>query len=151
MPERADGQLSMFPLLRPEADRAEVDLQGMVVSSRVHTVLRLAHPMEEGKDTARIEIHPHEGRWMWSTAFCIDGHGGSGYRVGPRWGKFAASMEDAILWAVHELQANVSQYSQSRQRDDIQRWLGLYAPVERDQLSLGMFDIPLVGLVSEGS
>ena len=151
MQECSDGQLSMFPLFRPEVSRGEVDPQGMVVSSRVHTVLRLAHPKEDGKDTARIEIHPHEGRWMWSTAFCIDGQGSSGYRVGPRWGKFAASMEDAILWAVQELQANVSQYSQSRQRDDIQRWLGLYAPVERGQLSRGMFDIPFAGLVSECS
>lgn len=129
MQERADGQLSMFSLFRPEPIRRAVDPQGMVISGRVHTVLRLAHPKESDQDIARVEIHPYDGRWMWATAFSIDGQGGSGYRVGPKWGKFAASMEDAIYWAVQELQSGISKHARSRHRDEIERWLALYEPI----------------------
>ena len=129
MQERADGQLSMFSLFRPEPVRRAVDPQGMVISGRVHTVLRLANPKEPDWDIARVEIHPYDGRWMWATAFSIDGQGGNGYRVGPKWGKFAASMEDAIYWAVQELQSAVAKYGRSKHRDEIERWLALYEPI----------------------
>lgn len=152
MQEHADGQLSMFSIFRPEPVRRDPDQhgRGVIASGRVHTVLRLAHPKGDGTDRARIEIHPHEGRWMWATAFSLDGYGSSAYQVGPGWGKFAASMEDAIFWAVQELQFSVAQCSPSRQRDDIKRWLALYEPVERGEVSQGMLDTPLVGLGSEG-
>ncbi len=129
MQERADGQLSMFSLFRPEPVRRAVDPQGMVISGRVHTVLRLANPKEPDWDIARVEIHPYDGRWMWATAFSIDGQGGNGYRVGPKWGKFAATMEDAIYWAVQELQAAIAKYARSKHRDEIERWLALYEPI----------------------
>ena len=129
MQERADGQLSMFSLFRPEPVRRAVDPQGMVISGRVHTVLRLANPKEPDWDIARVEIHPYDGRWMWATAFSIDGQGGNGYRVGPKWGKFAASMEDAIYWAVQELQSAIAKYARSKHRDEIERWLALYEPI----------------------
>lgn len=129
MQKHADGQLSMFSLFRPEPMRRAVDPQGMVISGRVHTVLRLAHPKEPNCDIARVEIHPYEGRWMWATAFSINGQGGNGYRVGPKWGKFAASFEDSIYWAVQELRESIAKYSRSNEVVEIERWIQLYEPL----------------------
>ena len=124
----ADAQLSMFDLFRPAPLFRAVDPDGMVITERIHTVLRLSHPRQKQDDLARIEIHPHESYWMWATAFSIE-LGGSGYRVGPKWGHFASSMEDAIYWAVRELQKGVSRYGPSKGRAAIERWLALYEPV----------------------
>lgn len=123
----AEVQLSMFDLLRPVPIRRAVNPDGMVIAGRIHTVLRLPHPRHK-RDLARIEIHPHENYWMWATAFDLE-LGGNGYRVGPKWGHFAASMEDAIYWAVRELQKGIARYGQSKGRTAVERWLALYEPV----------------------
>lgn len=121
-----EQQLSMLDLWRPAPIQRGVDPDGMVVEGHIHTVLRLPHP--RSGDRARIEVHPHERLWMWATAFQIGTHG-SGYRVGPKWGRFANSMEDAIFWAVRELQKNLAVHRKSKGRDEIIRWLALYEPV----------------------
>lgn len=121
-------QLSMFDLFRPAPLLRVVDPDGLVVSGRIHTVLRLPHPCQKQHDLARIEIHPHENYWMWATAFNLE-LGGSGYRVGPKWGLFAVSMEDAIYYAVHELRNGVARYDKSKSRIAIERWLALYEPI----------------------
>lgn len=121
-------QLSMFDLFRPAPIRSAVDPDGMVVAGRIHTILRLPHPRQKQHDLARIEIHPHENHWMWATAYNLE-QGGSGYRVGPKWGHFATSMEDAIYWAVREMQKGIAKYSNSKGCDVIERWLALYEPV----------------------
>ncbi|MDX8513550.1 hypothetical protein [Mesorhizobium captivum] len=55
-------------------------------------------------DQATIELHRHDnGLWMWSTSFHCDSRG-SGYKVGPKWGKFAESKADALFHAVRELE-----------------------------------------------
>jgi hypothetical protein len=62
-------------------------------------------------DRTRIEIHQHtNGKWMWSTSFMADNAGG-GYRVGSKWGRFAESREDALFFAVEELEASMSKNS----------------------------------------
>lgn len=120
-------QLSMFDLFRPPPILRSVDSDGRVVVGRIHTILRLPHPRQKQNDLARIELHPHENYWMWATSFSLE-QGGNGYRVGPKWGHFAVSMEDAIYWAVRELQKGLSQYGQSKSRVAIERWLALYEP-----------------------
>lgn len=50
-----------------------------------------------------IEIAQHtDGMWMWSTSCFWKGRY-SGYRVGPKWGNFTYSREDAITAAVREV------------------------------------------------
>lgn len=52
-----------------------------------------------------IEIAQHDdGLWMWGTSSMIRG-GYRGYRVGPKWGKFARTREDAIAAACNEIEA----------------------------------------------
>lgn len=121
-------QLSMLDLFRPEPSRRGVDPDGMVITGCIHTILWLPHPRQKHGELARIEVHPHEHRWMWATAFSLE-YGGSGYRVGPKWGHFADSIEDAIFWAVRELQTGIARYGQSKGRTEIERWLALYEPV----------------------
>lgn len=121
-----DNQLSMLDLFRPAPVTRGVDPEGMVVEGHIHTVLRLPHP--KAGDLARIEVHPHELQWMWATSFQIGAHG-AGYRVGPKWGHFADTMEDAIFWAVRELQKGVTRHHKCKGRDAIIKWLALYEPV----------------------
>ena len=119
-------QLSMLDLFRPPPLMRGVDPDGMVIEGHIHTVLRLPH--SKSGDLARIEVHPYETLWMWATFYQIGSHG-NGYRVGPKWGQFAESMEDAIFWSVRELQKNMAKQRKSKGRDAIVRWLALYEPV----------------------
>jgi len=51
----------------------------------------------------RIELARHtDGRYMWGTSFHTP-TGGSGYRVGPKWGKFAHSAIEALQHARIEI------------------------------------------------
>lgn len=51
----------------------------------------------------RIELARHtDGRYMWSTSFHTP-TGGQGYRVGPKWGKFANSPIEALQHARLEI------------------------------------------------
>ena len=50
----------------------------------------------------RIELAQHAGQWMWGTCFHTP-TSGSGYRVGPKWGRFAGSIHDATIKAVEEI------------------------------------------------
>lgn len=43
---------------------------------------------------------------MWSTSWSDD-NGGSGYCVGPKWGKFAECREDALYYAACEIEASI--------------------------------------------
>lgn len=56
---------------------------------------------------ADIKLHRHDdGLWMWSVAFCCDGEG-SGYQVGPKWGKFAETRDDALFYAIAEMRTRL--------------------------------------------
>jgi hypothetical protein len=53
----------------------------------------------------RIEIAQHDdGLWMWSASGTIVGIY-KGYRVGPKWGKFARTRDDAIAAACNEIES----------------------------------------------
>lgn len=98
-------QLDLFGALHSPPIIVPVQPHGDVVRGEVDTHLFLPHP-RMAWHLAEIELHPHDGMWMWSVRFNCDGHGG-GYRVGPKWGKFASSKADALFYAVKELEARL--------------------------------------------
>lgn len=52
---------------------------------------------------AAIQLHQHtDGRWMWATT-CHTGSGGYGYKVGVKWGLFAATRDDALFYGAKEI------------------------------------------------
>ena len=100
-------QLSLFDAMRAPPIIRPVDPDGRVVQGRTCHLFALKYitlPWER----ARIEVHPsREGLWMWSTNYNT-GYGMSGYKVGEKWGKFAATDEDALHYAVEELRDRMS-------------------------------------------
>lgn len=91
-------QLDLFSALRQPAIIRPVDPMGSVVQGDPDETLTLPHP-RLAWHLARIELHRHsDGTWMWSASMC-----GGGYKVGPKWGRFAATRDDALHWAVEEL------------------------------------------------
>ena len=90
-------QMSLLDLMQPAAIRRPVDPDGPVCGE-VDEVLRLPHP-RLAWDLARIELARHsDGLWMWGIVHCC-----GGYRVGPKWGRFAASRDAALHHARAEL------------------------------------------------
>ena len=84
------------PITRP------VDPDGHVIQGEPDEVLRLPHP-RLAWDIARIQLHRHsDGLWMWAI-----GHAVVGFRVGPKWGRFADTRDDALYYAAQELIARM--------------------------------------------
>lgn len=91
-------QTSLLDLMRAPPIIRPVDPDGPVIQGEPDELLRLKHP-RLAWDIARIELHRHDdGLWMWSVSVA-----GGGYRVGPKWGKFAATRDDALHHAAQEL------------------------------------------------
>lgn len=96
-------QLSLFDTLRGPAIRKPIDPNGRVLQGDPDVVFRLKHP-RLAWDRARIELHQHtDALWMWSASFHCDNFGG-GYRVGPKWGRFAQTRNDALFYAGSEIE-----------------------------------------------
>ncbi|MEM1088183.1 MAG: hypothetical protein AAGH90_10660 [Pseudomonadota bacterium] len=114
-------QLSFFDTMRAPAIRKPVERDGRVIRRKIETVLRLAHPKLAWAQ-ARIEVHPSGEYWMWATGYNT-GQGGSGYRVGEKWGKFAHTREDAIYWACNEIRTALAKREETKGTRSIQRWL----------------------------
>ncbi len=91
-------QLSMFDLIRPAPIVLTVDPDGPVVQGPAHETLTLPHP-RMAWSLARIELHPHDDLWMWSTSSPCCGS----YKVGAKWGRFAACRDDAAHYAACEI------------------------------------------------
>jgi hypothetical protein len=92
------AQLDLFAALHPPPVLEPVDPDGPVVAGAPDITLRLPHP-RYAWDLARIQLHEHEdGRWMWSASTT-----GGGYKVGPKWGRFAATQADAMRHAAREV------------------------------------------------
>lgn len=91
-------QLSLFGQDRPRPTLEAVDPNGSVLQGAADVTLRLPHP-KMAWELAEIEVHQHEdGRWMWAV-----GQSGGGYKVGPKWGRFAPTQLDAIRYGAAEL------------------------------------------------
>lgn len=102
-------QLGLFDTLRHVPVRLPVQPHGSVLHQSIEPdfAFRLPHP-RMAWDRAEIEIHRYEdGKWMWSASFLADSEGSS-YRVGPKWGKFAETREDALFFAAEELQGRLA-------------------------------------------
>jgi hypothetical protein len=122
---RADPrQFDMFAAIAPVRVPAiirRVDPDGPVIQGKIDEVLTLPHPRLRW-DRARIELHQHtDGLWMWATGYHDDGGSGGGYRVGPKWGNFAASRDDALFYACEEIRSRTS--GDSKALVAIRRWL----------------------------
>lgn len=59
---------------------------------------------------------------MWSTGWMCDSAGGS-YRVGAKWGKFAETREDALFYAVQEIEQRLAG-KQSQDVALVLKWSG---------------------------
>ena len=91
-------QLDMLVLMRPAPIRRPILADGDVVQGEPHETLRLPHP-RRAWPMACIELHQHDGgMWMWGVQ-----HAGGGYKVGPKWGRFAYTRYDALYFAADEL------------------------------------------------
>lgn len=98
------SQFNFLDTLIPAPVRIDlpVDPNGPVIRESAEIAEVLEHC---GRDRShyRIELHPHtDGLWMWATSYQISFQGG-GYRVGPKWGKFAEDRAGALYHACEEL------------------------------------------------
>ncbi|NYT43138.1 hypothetical protein HZY97_20350 [Sphingomonas sp. R-74633] len=119
-------QLDLFARQFTPAMREPVQPHGRVLQSAPDEMLSLAHPKMAWR-WAEIELHQHvDGRWMWSTSFNTNG-GGSGYRVGEKWGHFAASRDDALHYAIEEMREHLGRrHLQAEERKSVRlilEWL----------------------------
>lgn len=101
-------QLSLFDVGRRPPLVIPVNADGPVLQFEPDFVFRLAHPRMAWA-RAKIEVHRHtNGLWMWSVGYTCNDGGGGGYRVGEKWGKFADTREDALFYAVQELEGRIA-------------------------------------------
>lgn len=88
-------QLDLFAPEKPKLE--PVDLGGEVIHGAPDITFRLPHP-RMAWDLMQLQIHEHEdGRWMWAVTTCT-----GGYKVGPKWGRFADTQEAAVRFAAAE-------------------------------------------------
>jgi hypothetical protein len=115
-------QLSLFDAIRSPAILLPVDGGGEVIQGEIDEVHVLPHRRLVW-DVATIEIHQHtDGRWMWATGWMLDWQG-SGYRVGPKWGHFAESRDDALHYAKEELRTAMERIGDVAHRRPVLAWL----------------------------
>jgi len=103
-----------------------VSPHGVVIQGQADNSFVLPHPHLVWP-LAQIDLHKHsDGTWMWGVNFST-GHHGRGYRVGPKWGKFAVTREDALFYAARELHAGL-EGDKSSDALKIRAWLASVAP-----------------------
>ena len=104
----AFAQLSLFDALRSPPIKRHVKPHGDVVQGEPHEVLLLPHP-RWAFPRCRIELHPHcDSTWMWSVSIASDDGTGTSYRVGEKWGNFAVTRDDALHYALKELETKLA-------------------------------------------
>ncbi len=91
-------QLSLFDALRAPRIVRAIEPNGTVIQGDADETLTLPHP-RLAWPLARIELHRDtDGLWMWSVSMA-----GGGFKVGPKWGRFAHTRDDALSYARDEL------------------------------------------------
>lgn len=118
-------QASLLDLLRSPPVARPVDPDGPVVQGEPDETLTLPHP-RMAWPLARIELHRHDdGLWMWSVSSACT----SSYKVGPKWGRFAQTRDDALFHAAQELLSAIGRLSDisglfisAAQVREIDRW-----------------------------
>ena len=117
------SRMPLLDVLHAPATIMPVDPHGATIPrSEIDEILRLPMKRYVG-DQARIQLHRDRGLdlWMWATWHEVE-HGGGGYRVGPKWGKFAETRESALHWAINELLDRIADYDTPQARR-IRTWL----------------------------
>jgi hypothetical protein len=104
------NQFSLFDAFRAPPILRSIDPDGTVVKGEPRHSFVLPHP-RRSYNRCRIELHPSsDDLWMWSVSFHTDGDGcGSSYRVGEKWGQFALTRDDALDYALKELEAKLAE------------------------------------------
>lgn len=114
-------QLNLLDLLYKPMVTKPVNLELGVLSGEADITFTLPHK-RLAWDQAKIELHQHlDGQWMWSVSFNAGNHG-AGYKVGPKWGKFAESKSDALFYASNELRFRLGDKN-DRETKLILEWL----------------------------
>jgi hypothetical protein len=91
--------MNLLDLMRAPMIVRPVDAYGHVVQGDPEETFT----WNRGSRFARIELHRADnGLWMWGVSFSLGDIGG-GYKVGAKWGRFAAFRDDALHFAVTEL------------------------------------------------
>lgn len=93
----------------PAIIRHPVDPNGPVIKDRaaIDEVIEIVTP-RPCCSYACIELHQHsDGLWMWGQNVQLGSSGGGGYRVGPKWGKFAHDRDAALYWAKEEVRQSI--------------------------------------------
>lgn len=117
-------QKSLLDLLHAPPTLLPVDPLGTVILTEIDERIVLPHPRRRW-ERACIEVHQHtDGLWMWAVQFHLDSGCGSGYRVGPKWGRFAATRGDAIFHAAEEMREHLKRcHAPCKSKAVILEWL----------------------------
>jgi hypothetical protein len=97
---------SLLDLMRAPPERVAVDPDGSVVQGEPDEKLTWMPNPRQLYRYAEIELHREPEGWMWSTSWGTGG-AGSSYKVGRKWGHFAATREDALHYAIEELRGRL--------------------------------------------
>lgn len=116
----AGAQLSLLDLLGPQLLVRPVDPDGQVVAKpdEEFTLVNGAATWER----VRVQLHEAPEGWMWGTSTAIGGTGCS-YQIGPKWGRFACSRDEALLFARQEVLAVCNRGPADAWSRRVQRWV----------------------------
>lgn len=120
----AEIQLDMLS----NADFYENDMAIM----RTQRMIALGGSKEMELALARIQLEPHEGRWMWAVSINSSNGSESGYRPLPKWGKFTQTREGALGMAADELRGQLGRLT-DRERLRVIAWLGGILPTSQQR------------------
>lgn len=103
--------------------QTRVDFCGSVCTDNQVETFRCTHPTMR-RDLACIELAQHtDGQWMWGVQLNAT-NGGFGWRVGPKWNRFAPTKSRARLEAIADLMLSLHKHGLTRQEvGKIQAWV----------------------------
>lgn len=104
-----------------------VDPHGEVIQDDSRIEELCSPGLTAGKfSNARIQLAQHtDGLWMWSTSTYFM-NGGRTYRVGPKWGNFADTRDEALHAACNEIRDGIEGPRSPAPKGDIRpitQWL----------------------------
>jgi|LGOV01.1.fsa_nt_gb hypothetical protein len=106
--------------------KADLNANDMAIM-RTQRMMALGGPKKMELTLARIQLEPHEGRWMWAVSINSSNGSVSGYRPLPKWGKFAQTREGALGMAADELRGQLGRLTEP-ERLRVIAWLGGILP-----------------------
>ncbi|MFN7178358.1 hypothetical protein [Hyphomonas sp.] len=108
-----------------------IDGDGPVVAESACEVIGFRDPKRRYLH-AEVLIHQQaDHQWIWAICYGAEESGG-GYLPGPKWGKFAACREDALVFALDELTGRVRRGARAT---PFARKIIAWAQAKRDEVS----------------